>query len=192
MFSSRIRTKFKWRPTNATSLPCLGLPRLVAITSSSSSGRPIRRSSSWACSVSELRPVNTIRPIMKMRPKTPPAMKISIDLLPAGVVEHCRIETIAGGFHPRRVDRADAGCAELSHHLAGVTDAAAHELEQVLHHHHVAFHPADLRDLHAPARAVAETAHVHDDVDGGSGLLAHRALRNRVASQEHHHLEAAQ
>ena len=41
--------------------------------------------------------------------------------------------------------------------LPVVVDPAAHELEQVLHHHHVAFHSADLGNLHAFARPVAES-----------------------------------
>src|SRR5271170_3876546 len=163
------------------------------MSSSSSSGRDIRRSISWACSVAELAPpVTTIRKTMKMAPKTPPAMTISIGLLAlAAIAEELGVEPEAGRFDPLRVDRADPGRAILADHLARVIDAAAHELEQVLHHHDVAFHAGKLGDPHAFTGTVGEPADVHDDIECGSDLLAHRALWNRVTGQQHHHLEPA-
>src|SRR5208282_278554 len=176
--SSSLRTRLKRRIRAAASLPCSGF-RLRAVTSlSSSSGRDIRRSISWAWSVSEPPPpVTTIRKTMKIAPKTPPAMTISIGLL-GGVAEHLRVQPEAGCLDSLRVYRTDTGGAILTDDLARVVDAAAHVLKQVLHHHHVAFHPGDLGNPHAFARPVGETADVHDDVERGGDLLAHRALRN--------------
>src|SRR5271170_7109663 len=64
------------------------------------------------------------------------------------------VELEPGGFDPGRVSRADSGRAKGAQDLARRADAARHELEQVLHHHHFTFHPADLGDPGDLARAI--------------------------------------
>ena len=77
-------------------------------------------------------------------------------------------------------------------HFAGRIGPRERELEQVLHHDGVALHTGDLGNRHHPARAVGQARDVDDYVYGRGNLLAHRALRNRKARQQHHHLHAAQ
>src|SRR5271163_1687489 len=105
--------------------------------------------------------------------------------------EKFTVQLVARGLQPLRIGRPDSGCNELAQHFAAGSDSRALEFEQILHHHHLAFHAADLRDTQQFARTVGQTRDVNNDVECRRYLLAHRALRNLHARQQHHHLEAA-
>src|SRR5438105_239526 len=79
----------------------------------------------------------------------------------------------------------------MAHDFSLLARPGADELKQVLHHDHLAFHTGHFRYLHDFAGTVGVAAYVDEDVDGGGDLLAHRALRQRDARQQHHHLETA-
>src|SRR6185503_5559191 len=85
--------------------------------------------------------------------------------------------------------RANARRAQAALHLA-VDECGLLEHEDVLQDDCVTFHALDLGDVRDLARAVLQTGDLHDEVERGRDLLAHRALRQVDAGHEAHRLDA--
>ena len=91
-----------------------------------------------------------------------------------------------------RESRTDAAGHEIAHDFAVFSNAAFPEDENVLHGDDVAFHAGDFGDAGDFARAVAQTADLHHDVDGRGDLAANRAVGNIQTGHGHHGFQAAQ
>src|ERR1035438_981808 len=95
----------------------------------------------------------------------------------------------AVGLQPVQTDGPRAGGVETAQHLAPRADAAALELEDVLHLHQVVFHAHHFGDAGGFAGAVGHAGGVHHDVDGAGELLPDDFVGHVLAGHHDHGFE---
>src|SRR5436309_2670185 len=92
--------------------------------------------------------------------------------LPASANLHYRLEHLgwqnnAGRFEALVKLGPDARSPETPGYFAGFRDPGFLEQENVLQRDHVLLHPDHFGDVRDPARTVAESRHLHEEVYGG-------------------------
>src|ERR1700723_530203 len=113
-------------------------------------------------------------------------------LLRALNFEHVCRERDAGDGQTLGEFRTDADGHEVAHDFAGRRYSALPIDKDVLHGDDVAFHAGDFSQVGDFTGAVAETRDLHDDVDCGGNLPAHRGVWKIQGGHGHHGLKAGQ